>query len=212
MRWREFIGLLSHVSSWPFAAHAQEANKAYRVGSVTDVGSVARLSDPNHARVRPFLQGMRDLGFVEGINLVLERRSAEGVTGRGANIATDLTRGGIGVIVATTLLAADARCVSSTTPVVMAASTDPVERGLAASLPRPGGNVTGFTVQAGPDPMYRRRPCRIRCTGRKQRRGLEQLQTCGRDEACAKSPHQVRSFVAERICEIDFARWRSCCL
>jgi putative ABC transport system substrate-binding protein len=128
----------------------EAANRYY----LNSIGSayLYPLSDTRAGIVRPFADGLRQLGYVDGDNLVLLRRSAEGVVGRGADIASVLIREGVDVIVVTTLtLAKEMTSVTTTVPIVMAAGGDPIAAGVAASLSRPGGNVTGFSIQAEPE-------------------------------------------------------------
>lgn len=95
----------------------------------------------------PFLQGMRDLGWVEGQNLTVERRSAEGRYDRFPALADDLVRAGVELIYARTgIIASAAQQVTGTVPIVFANSADPVASGLVASLGHPGGNLTGLTI------------------------------------------------------------------
>jgi putative ABC transport system substrate-binding protein len=94
---------------------------------------------------------LRTLGYVEGRNLILERRSAEGTFERFAPIVAELVSLNVDVIVVSnTALAQRAREVTTAVPIVLGVSTDPVGSGLAQSLARPGGNVTGLTADVGP--------------------------------------------------------------
>jgi putative ABC transport system substrate-binding protein len=142
------------VAAWPSVIRAQPANKVHRIGFVSGIGKpfLYPLSDPRSGIVRPFSDGLRELGYVDGQNIVLLRRSAEGIVGRGSDIASALIREGVDVIVVTSaVLAKEMRSVTTTVPIVVAASVDFVEMGLASSLARPGGNVTGFSNQAAPE-------------------------------------------------------------
>src|SRR5262245_14154398 len=108
--------------------------------------------EPVNASARAFVQGLRGLGYVEGQNLVLERRSAEGRYERFADLVAELVGLKADVIVTSTdPLARAAKAVTTTVPIVMATSVDPVGEGLVQSLARPGGNVTGLTVLVGPE-------------------------------------------------------------
>jgi putative ABC transport system substrate-binding protein len=108
--------------------------------------------EPANAAARAFIQGLRALGYVEGRNLILERRSAEGRFERFAPLVADLVRLKVDVIVVSgTSLAQRAREVTTAVPIVMGAVADPVGSGLAQSLARPGGNVTGLTSDVGPE-------------------------------------------------------------
>jgi putative ABC transport system substrate-binding protein len=98
------------------------------------------------------VQGLRSLGYVEGQNLILESRSAEGQYGRFGDIAAELVSLKVDVIVTFAHPAAQAaKAVTATVPIVMAVSVDPVGAGLVQSLARPGGNITGLTVYVGPE-------------------------------------------------------------
>ncbi len=143
------VGLLTV----PLAA-AQQAGKIYRVGLVLTVSPLAEMigPEPVHPGVRAFLQEMGRLGYVEGRNLVFERRSAEGKFERFGDIVAELLRLKIDVIVtAGNDLPREAKRLTNMVPIVMASSTHPVESGLVASLARPGGNITGLTRTTGPE-------------------------------------------------------------
>ena len=153
MRRREFVALLSSAAgTWPLGLRAQQGGRIYKVAIVNPVGPTSRLSDPKHPLWIPFIQTLRDLGYVEGQNLILVRRSAEGIIGRAREIGAALVRDGVDVIVVnTTVLAKDMMGVTSAVPIVMAASVDPIGLGVVSNLARPGGNVTGFSNQVGPE-------------------------------------------------------------
>jgi putative ABC transport system substrate-binding protein len=123
----------------PVAAEAQQAAKIPRIGYL---GSNLAASPLTEA----FLQGLRDLGYVEGRNLVIEYRSAEGKLERLPALAAELVALKVDVIVAsTTRPALAAKQATRTLPIVFAAAGDPVTSGLVTSLARPGGNVTGLS-------------------------------------------------------------------
>jgi putative ABC transport system substrate-binding protein len=123
-------------SHWPALA----AEKLHRIG-VLDPGGQATSAES----VGAFRQALRELGYVEGRNLVIEYRSADGHTVRLLDLAGELVQHGVDVIVAgATPAALAARHVTGTVPIVMASSGDPMFAGLVASLARPGGNVTGL--------------------------------------------------------------------
>jgi putative tryptophan/tyrosine transport system substrate-binding protein len=136
MRRREFITLLG-AAAWPSAALAQQrAAKIPRIGIIDDAPIW------NH-----FRQGLRDLGYIEGQNIAIEYRSAEGKPDRLAAVASDLARVPMDVIVTSGSAASYAAQQATTTiPIVMIAIGDPVRAGLAASLARPGANITGNTI------------------------------------------------------------------
>lgn len=133
-------------------AHAQQPGTAYRVGLVFVASPIAQMAgrDPVHPSVRAFVRELRRLGYIEGENLVLERRSAEGRSDRIDSLVADLLRLNMDVIVAAgNDVPRIAKRMTSTVPVVMASSRSPVEAGLVASLGRPEANVTGLSIDGG---------------------------------------------------------------
>jgi putative ABC transport system substrate-binding protein len=154
MRRREFITLLGGATvTRPFAARAQQAGSVHRVALIFPNAALSDMSgsEPTNRYARAFVHALRNLGYAEGSNLVLERRSAEGKYERFAEIAAELIRNKIDVIVAGSNPAIESlKRVTSTVPVVMAPAIDPVEAGLVKSLARPGGNITGFVLDPGP--------------------------------------------------------------
>jgi putative ABC transport system substrate-binding protein len=137
----------------PIATNAQET-RAYRVALVFSTSPMSELTgaDPAHPLAKAFVRGMRDLGYVEGQNLVLERRSAEGKFERFPEIFRELVTSKVDVIVTfSSPLARAAKDVTQTVPIVMGVSGNPVEEGLVQSLAHPGGNITGLTIDGGPE-------------------------------------------------------------
>jgi ABC-type uncharacterized transport system substrate-binding protein len=121
--------------------------KIFRIG-VLDVLGMAS----NEANLSAFRQGLRELGYVEGQNVVIEYRSADGRSERFPDLATELVRLKVDVIVTRgTSAALGAKHVTDTIPIVMASSGDPVFAGLVSSLARPGANVTGLHLMTPPD-------------------------------------------------------------
>jgi len=140
-----FLGTLAGgLLASPLAAEAQQAAKAARIGYLmTSLGS-------SHLR-EAFRQGLRDLGYVEGRNVVIEYRSAEDKLERLPALAVELVALKVDVIVApNTPAALAARQATRTIPIVFAVAADPVTSGLVTSLARPGGNVTGLSL-LGPE-------------------------------------------------------------
>ncbi len=130
----------------PFAAEAQPAGKVPRIG----VLSASSSPSSNPRSYEAFRQGLRELGSVEGQNIVIDYRFAEGRFVRLPDLAAELVRLKVDIIVAVpTPAAAAAKNATETIPIVMISVGDPVGLGLIASLARPGGNVTGLTYSAG---------------------------------------------------------------
>jgi putative ABC transport system substrate-binding protein len=143
---REFVALLGGAAAgWPLAARGQP--KVVRLGHLEP----GRPSDPVVANLRrQFLLGLRDLGYVEGRNVVIEFRWAYGDNSRLADLAADLVRRPAAVIVTPigTATALAAKAATATIPIIFSAGTDPVKAGIVASLRRPGGNITGVNYMA----------------------------------------------------------------
>jgi len=141
MRRREFITLLGGGAvAWPLAARAQQPAKVPRIGIIDD----APIWDY-------FRKGLRDLGYVDGQNIIIEYRSAQGEPERLAQAARELAAIPVDVIVEFGSQGAHAAKNATTTiPIVMISIGDPVRAGFVASLARPGGNMTGNTI-LGPD-------------------------------------------------------------
>jgi putative ABC transport system substrate-binding protein len=137
-----------------FGAEAQQAAKVHRVGYIATTSPMSELmgAEPVNPPLRALLHGLRALGYVDGKNLILERRSAEGRFERFADIVADLVRLKADVIVTVgTLMTQRAQAVTTAVPIVMGAALDPVGAGLVQSLARPGGNITGVTYAVGPE-------------------------------------------------------------
>jgi putative ABC transport system substrate-binding protein len=127
----------------PLAADAQQAGKVYRIGWLS------ALSSGPSPNLEAFRQGLRELGWVEGQNIGIEYRWAEGMPERLGDLAAELVRLKVDVIIGTATQAAiAAKNATTTIPIVMVAVGDPVGTGLVASLARPGGNVTGLSFLA----------------------------------------------------------------
>jgi putative tryptophan/tyrosine transport system substrate-binding protein len=128
----------------PLAAEGQRADKVYRIG-VLDVVSVAS----NATNLAAFRQGLRELGYVEGQNFTIDYRSADGRAERFPDLAKELVRLKVDVVVTRgTPAALAAKNATVTIPIVMASSGDPFGTGIIASVAHPGGNVTGLSAFA----------------------------------------------------------------
>jgi putative ABC transport system substrate-binding protein len=140
---REFITLFGGAAvAWPLAARAQPLEKLHRVGMLERT-SIAI----NAANLDGFRRGLRELGYVEGKNYVIEYRSADGRDERFPGLAAELVRLKVDLILTRgTPAALAAKNATGTIPVVITGVGDPVGQGLVAGLPHPGGNVTGLSA------------------------------------------------------------------
>ena len=143
MKRRDFITLLGGAAAWPLTARAQQAGKLPTIGYL---GSATPATQGEW--VAAFVQRLRELGWIEGRTIAIEYRWAEGRSERFAEIAAELVRRKVDVIVTSgTAVVVAAMQATSVIPIVFAAAGNPVGTGLIASLARPGGNVTGLANQ-----------------------------------------------------------------
>jgi putative ABC transport system substrate-binding protein len=141
MKRREFITILGGVVAWPFAADAQQ-----KLPTIGFLG--ASTPSAESQRTAAFVQRLRELGWTDGRTVTVEYRWPEGRAERFAEIAAEFVRLKVDVIVTVGAAALAAKQATSVIPIVFAVAADPLGSGLVASLARPGGNVTGLSVQA----------------------------------------------------------------
>ncbi len=148
MKRREFIALLGGMSVWPSCLCAERAPKVARIGLLA---TGALDSADQQVTLDAFRQGLRERGYVEGQNVVIEYRTADGKIERFPQLAKELVPLDLDLIVASNTPAAlAAKAATTTIPIVVPVMGDPIADGLVASLARPGGNITGLTF-LGPE-------------------------------------------------------------
>ena len=141
MKRRQFITQLGGAAAiWPLSVRAQS-----KVQSIGYLGS--GLPSAQGPWIAAFMQRMRELGWIEGATFVVENRWAEGRSERYAEIAAEFVRLNVAVILTEGVAVPAAKQATATIPIVFAVAGDPVGAGLVASLARPGGNVTGLSIQ-----------------------------------------------------------------
>jgi putative ABC transport system substrate-binding protein len=140
MKRREFITLVGAAAAWPLAAGAQQPAKLPIIGFLRSAAL-----DNATPLVSAFRQGLKETGYVEGQNVTIEFRAADGRTDQLPRMVAELVDLPVAVFVCNVTAASAAKAVTSSVPIVFANGGDPVREGLVASLNRPGGNITGVS-------------------------------------------------------------------
>jgi putative tryptophan/tyrosine transport system substrate-binding protein len=154
MRRREFISLLGGAAAWPLVARAQRGTRTPRIAILAPGRSVG--ADAGRLTLNSIVTGLRELGYIEGQNIAIERGFGEANSDRLREVAAELVRREVDIIVAlSTTAARPLKQATSVIPIVVVGMADPVEDELVASLARPGGNVTG-TSFLGPELVAKR--------------------------------------------------------
>jgi putative ABC transport system substrate-binding protein len=143
VRRREFIGFFGGAAAWPLAAGARQPGKAPVIGFLA-TGSGAAWGE----WVAAFVRRLRDLGWVDGASVAVEVRWADGQTERIAEIASEFAHRKANIIVTSGLAVPTLQRAAPDIPVVFAIANEPINTGLVANLARPGGNVTGLSLQS----------------------------------------------------------------
>src|SRR5439155_5036088 len=160
LRRRAFMTFLGSAAAWPLAARAQQAGRRPTIAFVHAVIPPAEMAglDPASPLARAFVHGLRDLGWIEGRTVVIERRSAEGHPQRAPAIFAKLVALGVDVIATggSRWLREAAQQATRTIPTVALFDADPVIDGVVPSLSRPGGNLTGVRLTTGGEFLAKR--------------------------------------------------------
>jgi putative ABC transport system substrate-binding protein len=157
MQRREFITLFGGTAAtWPLAARAQQSSRMKRIAIVSPANKIGDIGVNGFPFYRVFFEELSRLGYVEGQNLVVERYSGEGRTEHYADLAREVVNTHPDLILSeTTRFALNFKAATTTIPIV-ATTADPIAGGLVSSLARPGGNITGVSVDAGLEVMGKR--------------------------------------------------------
>jgi putative ABC transport system substrate-binding protein len=156
MKRREFITLLGGAAAaWPLAARAQQPRSGQRVPHV----GILNYAAAQDLLVDEFRSALRELGRVEGQNLAITYRWADGQLERLPLLATELVASNVDVLIALGPASWAAKRATSTIPIVMAFSGDPVANGVVTNLARPGGNITGFSYMSPISPPSASKCC-----------------------------------------------------
>ena len=144
MRRRYFVALLGAIGAWPHSALAQPRGRSERIARVGILG----FADAQDMRAEQFRQALKALGYVEGQNLTLIQRFADGEMERLPGLAAALVDDNLDVMISIGPAAWAAKRATTTVPIVIAFSGDLVRSGMVSNLARPGGNITGFSYMS----------------------------------------------------------------
>ena len=156
MNRRTFLCGLTLGTLTPLDVEAQQAGKVYRIAFVHPSAPIADLTEEKSRYIKVLFSELRRLGYTEGKNLVVERRSAEGRTERHQVLAREVAQLKPDLILAITSRLVMAFKVATKTIPIVGLTSDPIAEGLVASLARPGGNITGFSATAGDEILGKR--------------------------------------------------------
>ena len=149
---REFIAGLGGAAAWPLVARGQQPKKVYRIGFLANDPTI-----PTTSAGQAFLAGLRESGFVEGDNIVIERRFAEGMADRYPKLIAELIELNPDVLITSAIPATmAAKRATNSIPIVMLNVADPLKEGIIANLAHPSGNVTGLAQSATMEIMTKR--------------------------------------------------------
>jgi putative ABC transport system substrate-binding protein len=186
MRRREFIGLVGSAAVWPFAVHAQQPATRPLIGVLSALSPTAAKRNVEGLR-----EGLRALGYVEGHNILLELRFAEGVVARLPELASDLVTLKPDVILAGSLSSIlAARNATTTIPLIFLVIEDPVALGLVSSITKPGGHITGVWM-FGDDSNARRKRRNLCPIGSEQRTVLASRRVWPQQRPCVQAVCQA---------------------
>jgi len=194
-RRRFILGATAALVAAPLAAEAQQAGKRVSIGFL-----LLTTSEPFEPLFRAFDEGLREYGYVEGQNVIFERRYADGRLERLPDLAAELVRLRVDVIVAggNSSIAA-AKQATATIPIVMGNAVDPIGAGFVASLASPGGNITGLSNAAGPEILGKRLEILKEIVPRLSRVAILQQAESGADLAALQGVARQLSVTLEAV-------------
>ena len=177
MKRREFIAALGGAAAWPMAARAQQSSRMKRIAMVSPAAKIGDMGVNGFRYYRMFFEELSRLGYVEGRNLVVERYSGEGRTEHYADLAREIVNTHPDLIFSrTSRFALNFKAATTTIPIVTT-TADPIAGGLVSSLARPGGNITGVSVDAGVEVVGKRLALLLEATSKLSNARLPRIAT-----------------------------------